>query len=171
MGLSKTQTLQQLSNSNQTGFIGFSLMFSRLKIKLNKIVSQLGCHIKVLHGGSTKFRHASLQCMSKFSWATVYTKNIFRGTEGLSHYDNTQPPSRVKNHTPGWPIVCKSSPVATPCVNNNWRRATLRDKLSRNKLSPVTKNWPHTKLAPVFNSMDFFFIPQIFDSNLPKIYV
>ena len=48
MGLSKTQTLQELSNSNQTGFIGFSLMFSRLKIKLNKIVSQLGCHIKVL---------------------------------------------------------------------------------------------------------------------------
>ena len=48
MGLSKTQTLQQLSNSNQTGFIGFSLMFSRLKIKLNKIVSQLGRRIKVL---------------------------------------------------------------------------------------------------------------------------
>ncbi len=47
-GLSKTQTLQQLSNSNQTGFIGFSLMFSRLKIKLNKIVSQLGRRIKVL---------------------------------------------------------------------------------------------------------------------------
>ena len=47
-GLSKTQTLQQLSNSNQTGFIGFSLMFSRLKIKLNKIVSQLGRCIKVL---------------------------------------------------------------------------------------------------------------------------
>ena len=47
-GLSKTQTLQQLSNSNQTGFIGFSLMFSRLKIKLNKIVSQVGRCIKVL---------------------------------------------------------------------------------------------------------------------------
>ena len=47
-GLSNTQTLQQLSNSNQTGFIGFSLMFSRLKIKLNKIVSQLGRRIKVL---------------------------------------------------------------------------------------------------------------------------
>ena len=44
-----------------------------------------------IHGGSTKFRHASLQCMSKFSWATVYWflfiwKNHTNGERKLTIY-------------------------------------------------------------------------------------